>query len=164
MMQLGTGPAIEVDGVTVLADHADPNQYWYLASRASLGTRPDGSPALSMIKYKPAVADGGVRGGGFLAFESVVTLTEQTRSRIMGQLAALVPGGTPRLTAAPVESGTVRCVALNLEGSGGATATPAPPGAFTAVTKILGATKPAMVGDQRAAFSLVLDQEGATIM
>src|SRR5690606_24776552 len=39
-----------------------------------------------------------------------------------------------------------------------------PPGAFNAVTKIMGATIPSLSAAETAAFSLVLDQEGATIL
>ncbi|GAA4036376.1 hypothetical protein GCM10022247_72650 [Allokutzneria multivorans] len=159
MMQLGT--QFEVDGVQVFADHADPAQFWYLATQVRLGRGTDGGPAFSMIKYRPAVAEGGVRGGGFLMFQSEVVLPPATRSRIMARLAAKVPSGTPKLAPAQVDSGSVRCLALNLEGSGGTTA---PPGAFAPVTRVLGATKPSMLGAQTAAFSLALDQEGATIL
>ncbi|WP_158895893.1 hypothetical protein [Amycolatopsis anabasis] len=162
MMQLGN--TFEVDGVTVFSDHADPAQFWYLATRVALGRNQDGSPAFSMIKYKPAVADAGVTGGGFLMFQSVITLPPATRGKIMSRLSARVPGGRPTLSPAPVEGGTVRCLALNLEGGGGTTAPSPPPGAFNAVTKILGATRPSMVGEQTAAFSLVLDEAGATIL
>src|SRR4051812_23364061 len=114
MLQLGT--EIEVDGVTVFADHADPAQFWYLASRVAFDTRPDGSPAFSMIKYKPAVAASGVKGGGFAQIQTVLVLPEETRNRIRGRLAARVPDGVPRLAPVPITAGTVRCVALNLEG------------------------------------------------
>ncbi|MGH3915436.1 MAG: hypothetical protein ACRDTC_18815, partial [Pseudonocardiaceae bacterium] len=163
MQQLGP-PTFEVDGVTVLADHADRGQWWYLPTQVALGRRPDGTGDFSMIKYKPAAVAAGARGGGFLSFRSVLVLPEATRNRILGRIAALVPGGEVRLAPVPIENGTVRCLALNLEGGGGAVATPPPPGAFNAVTKILGATRPSLVGDESAAFSLVLDQEGATIV
>ncbi len=163
MLQLGTS-MFEVDGVQVFADHADRDQFWYLAERVALGERPDGSPAFSLLKYKPAAVEAGVKGGGFLMFQTVVELPEETRNRILGRISTLSPSGTPRLAAAPIETGTVRCLALNLEGGGGTVAVAPPPGAFNAVTKILGATKPSISGDQTAAFSLVLDQEGATIL
>ncbi|MEX5710280.1 hypothetical protein AB1484_18715 [Parafrankia sp. FMc6] len=163
MLQLASG-TFDVDGVTVFPDHADPLQFWYLATRVALGRRPDGSPAISLIEYRPAVAEAGVEGGGFLSLQTDVVLPDPTRSKILGRLAGLVPGGQPRLAPALVEQGTVRCLALNLEGSGGTAAQPAPPGAFNAVEKILGATKPSLVGEQSAVFSLVLDQAGATIL
>ena len=141
MLQLGS--SFEIDGVTVFHDHADLLQFWYLATEVALGKRrSDSRPSLTFTKYKPAAVAAGVKGGGFLTFESVVVLPPATRNRIMGRLAGLVRGGEPRLAPAPVDGGTVRCVALNLAGSGGTEAAPPPPGAFNAVTKILGATNP----------------------
>ncbi|MBO4272043.1 hypothetical protein, partial [Microbispora triticiradicis] len=163
MLQLGSD-TFEVDGVTVFRDHADPTQFWYLATQVALGRRPDGRPAFSFIKFRQEVADAGIEGGGFLMFEAVVQLPRRTRDTIMGRLAGLVPDGGARLAPAPVERGTVRVVALDLEGPGGTTAAEAPPGAFTAVTKILGATTPSLTGEETAAFSLVLDREGAIIL
>ncbi|WP_433917460.1 hypothetical protein OIE50_01190 [Streptomyces canus] len=163
MLQLGSG-TFDVDGVTVFRDHSDQNQFWYLATQVVLGKRPDGSPAFSLIKYHPAVADSGVKGGGFLMLQTAVALPEATRRKILGRLAETVQDGEPRLTAVPVEKGTVRCLALNLEGAGGTVAQPPPPGAFNAVEQILGATRPSLTGEETAAFSLVLNQEGATIM
>jgi hypothetical protein len=163
MLQLES-TTLEVDGVSVFPDHADRDQFYFLAKRVVLDKRPDGSPAISLLKWKPAAVQAGVKGGGFLTFQTVLSLPEATRAKIMGRLGALAPSGQARLAPAPIETGTVRCLALNLEGSGGTAATPPPPGAFNAVTKILGATKPSLSGDEVAAFSLVLDQEGATIL
>ncbi|MGA4844262.1 hypothetical protein [Streptomyces sp. G45] len=162
MLQLGSD-TFEEDGVQVLRDSADPAQFWYLPSRVSLGTRPDGSPAFTFIRYRPAVGDAGITGGGFLMFQSVVTLPAATRARILARAAGLIRGAEPKLAPAPVDTGTVRCVALNLSGPGGTTAEP-PPGAFVPVTTILGATKPSLVGDQTAMFSLALSEQGATVL
>ncbi|GAV39880.1 hypothetical protein [Streptomyces acidiscabies] len=162
MLQLGSD-TFDEDGVQVLRDSADPAQFWYLPSRVSLGTLPDGSPAFTFIRYRPAVGDAGVTGGGFLMFQSVVTLPAATRAKILARAAGLLHGAEPRLAPAPVDTGTVRCVALNLAGPGGTGAEP-PPGAFVPVTTILGATKPSLVGDETAVFSLALSEEGATIL
>ncbi|MFI6539324.1 hypothetical protein ACIBHY_43180 [Nonomuraea sp. NPDC050547] len=158
MLQLGS-QTFEVDGVTVFRDHADPDQFWYLATEVVLRTRSDGRAAFSFLQYRPDVKDAGIEGGGFLMLETAVSLPAATRSKIMGQAQALA--ANPRLVAAPVEAGSVRCLALNLEGPGGTTA---PPGAFTPVTRIMGAAKPSLVGEETAAFSLVLDEAGATIL
>ncbi|MFI6291903.1 hypothetical protein ACIBEJ_09985 [Nonomuraea sp. NPDC050790] len=158
MLQLGS-QTFEVDGVTVFRDHADPDQFWYLATEVVLRTRSDGRAAFSFLKYRPDVKDAGIEGGGFLMLETAVSLPPATRSKILGQAQALA--ANPRLAAAPVEAGSVRCLALNLEGPGGTTA---PPGAFAPVTRIMGTAKPSLVGEETAAFSLVLDEAGATIL
>jgi hypothetical protein len=163
MLALGS-TTFEVDGVTVFQDHADLEQFWFLASRVALDKRPDGSDAISLLKWKPGAVEAGVKGGGFCMLQTVVTLPDETRNKILGRIASISPRGEARLAPAPIETGTVRCLALNLEGSGGTAAAEPPPGAFNAVTKILGATRPSLSGNQTAAFSLVLDQEGATIL
>jgi hypothetical protein len=163
MQQLGSR-SFELDGVRVLEDSHDPQQWWYVATRVELGKAPDGSPAFSFIEYKDDARAAGVKGGGYLSFRSVVVLPEATRQRILGRITAMVPGGNVRLAPVPIETGAVRCVALNLEGGGGTVGTTPPPGAFNAVTRILGATRPSMVEPEEAVFSLVLDQEGTTIL
>ena len=50
-----------------------------LATRVALDKRPDGSDAFSLLKWKPAAVQAGVKGGGFLMFQTVVTLPEATR-------------------------------------------------------------------------------------
>jgi hypothetical protein len=153
------------DGVTVFSDHADKNLFWYLSGPVQLARRPESNrAAFSFIKYKPAVAGAGVKGGGFAMFETTLALTEGEKNRILGAVLT-EPGVTqPRLAPVIFETGSVQCMALNLQGSGGAVAVDPPPGAFNAVQQILGATTPAMDADNRAAFSLTLSQEGAIIL
>jgi len=157
--------ALTIDGISVFRDHADPNQFWYLPGPVTLARR-EGSnePALSFIKFKDTGGDGDTRGGGFAMLETTLALSDTRRSRILGGLAA-EPGVTsPVLASVPFETGTVQCIALNLQGSGGTDANPPPPGAFNAVEEILGATTPSLDAQNRAAFSLVLSKEGATIL
>ncbi len=166
MQQLGAR-TLTVDGVTVFSDHADPNQYWYLPAPVALAKRAlDGRPALSMIKFRPAAVAAGAKGGGFATFEVNLKLPADTERSIKTQLRRL-PGVTRAVTlsAIPFDEGTVRCIALDLEGSGG-TSAPAnlPPGTFRAVEAIRGAAQPSLAGDNTAAFSLSLTQEGAIIL
>ena len=166
MLQLGKR-TFQIEDVIVHGDHADPELFWYLAAPVVLARR--GNPAkaqLTMIKYKPAVADAGVKGGGFLMFETELTLTEDVERRIKARCRQL-GASDPVLVAVPYDSGTVQCVALNLQGPGGTTATP-PAGSdgtgYTFVQQILGSSAPSLQGKNAAVFSLQLDQEGATIL
>jgi hypothetical protein len=164
MLLLNSSKSITVDGVTVYPDHADPNQYWYLAAPVSLVRRKaDDRAQFTFIKYKPAAVQAGVKGGGFLMFEVCLKLDRATEQRILSRLRGLAPGKV-QLSPVPFDEGTVQCVALNLQGSGGTSAEPPPPGAFNAVEKILGASTSSLLGDNLAAFSLTLDQEGTTIL
>lgn len=162
MLEIGS-KTLTVDGITVYADHADPNQFWYLPGPVAMGRRrQDDKAALTFIKFKPAAVGDGSRGGGFLMFESTLELPRDLENRIRSRLSGIAPG-IPRLSAAPFDEGTVECIALDLQGAGG-TANQAPEGAFRAVEQILGASVPALDAANRAAFSLTLSQEGATIL
>lgn len=162
MLLLGSR-SITVEGITVFPDHADPDQFWYLPGPVQLGNRPDGHKAFTFIQYRPAAVAGGAKGGGFLTFQVDLRLDKALERRILSRLRA-VAKGTPRLTVVPFDEGTVQCVALNLQGEGGAVAQPAGPGSFNAVEQILGAGVPSLQGDNTAAFSLTLSQEGAVIL
>jgi hypothetical protein len=164
MVLLGA-KSITVDDVTVFPDHADPNQFWYLPSPVALAKRSDNQSAFTFIKYKPAVVQSGVKGGGFCMFDVALHLDPSVEQSIKGKLSELGSGtGTPTLSPVQFDSGTVKCVALNLEGSDGTKASPAPPGAFNAVEEIQGASIPSLAGDEDAIFSLTLSQEGAIIL
>lgn len=162
MLLLGSR-SITVEGVTVFPDHADPDQFWYLPGPVQLARRPDGDQAFTFIKYKPAAVAGGAKGGGFLMFQVDLRLEPDLERRITSRLRSIAKG-RPRLTVVPFDEGTVQAIALNLQGSGGVAAQPAPEGSFRAVEQILGATTPSLQGNNTAAFSLTLSQEGATIL
>src|SRR4029453_2295246 len=78
--------SFELDGVRVLEDSHDKQQWVYLATQVELGKTPDGSPAFSFIEYKPAAVAAGVKGGGYLTFRSQIVLPEATRQRILGRI------------------------------------------------------------------------------
>src|SRR5581483_503902 len=86
MLVLGSKTII-VDGITVFADHADPNQFWFLPGPVSLDRRDGGdSAALSLILYKPAAVAAGVKGGGFLTFETWLHLDPARERKILARL------------------------------------------------------------------------------
>ena len=159
MLQLGSGMQT-IEGVTVFPDHADENQFWYLPAHLEIARRPaDDWPQFSFIKYKRSASNGGVEGGGFLMFTVSLTLPQDVERRVRAAIPA-----TAKLTAVPVDSGTVECVALNLQGPGGTTAVVSDAGTFIAVQEILGARVPSLFGENNAVFSLTLSAEGATLL
>ncbi|WP_242050462.1 hypothetical protein [Oculatella sp. FACHB-28] len=163
MLQLGS-KTMTIEGVTVFADHADPQQYWFLPNPVDLARRgTDEEPQFTLITYRPAVANSGISGGGFLTLEVELKLKKELEQKILSKLAS-VTRGRPRLAAVPFDEGTVQVMALDLQGGGGTNAEPAPPGAFRAVEKILGTTKPALDDTNNAVFGLTLSQEGAIIL
>ena len=160
MLQLGASSVV-IDGVTIFHDHADPNLFWYLPAPVRLAKRDaTGEPEFTLISYRGAAVDADDRGGGFLMFEVDLQLDDDQIQSITGQLGALAKG-EPVLSAVPYDKGEVQCIALNIQGAAGTTATP---GAFVAVEEILGASMPALYGKNEAAFSLKLSTTGATIL
>lgn len=160
MLMLG-GRSITVEGITVFPDHADQDQFWYLPGPVQLARDQQDQASFTFIKYKPAAVSAGAKGGGFLTFAVELALPEDLERRLLSQLRRL--SRRPRLTVAPFDEGTVQVVALDLQGSGGTNAN-VQEGSFQAVEKILGAAVPSLAGDNTAAFSLSLSQEGATIL
>lgn len=155
---------VTIDGITVFADHADPNQFWYLPGPVALAkSGPDKKAEFSFIKYKPAAVSGGAKGGGFLSFKANLQLDPALEQKILSEVSPGIEGKV-RLSAVQFDEGSVECVALNLQGSGGKVAIPAGPGTFNAVENILGASVPSLFGENSAAFSLTLSQEGAIII
>lgn len=162
MLLLGS-KSITVDGVQVFSDHADPNQFWYLPAPVALARDPLTREAdFSFLKFRPAAAAGGAKGGGFLMFTVNLQPDSRLEDRILAKVAALATG-QPKLSAVSFDEGTVQCIAVNLQGGGGAVAANTP-GQFVAVESILGACVPALFGDNASAFSLTLSQEGATLL
>lgn len=162
MLEIGSR-TIAIDGITVFADHADPNQFWYLPGPVRLARRPEDNRAdFTFIKYA-GIRDARIEGGGFLTFKVNLHLERRTRQRILARLSTLAPDA-PKLAPVPFDEGTVEAVALNVQGPGGTTATLNPDGAFVAVEQILGSAVPSLHGDNDAAFSLTLSQEGAVIL
>ncbi len=162
MLEIGS-KTITVDGVTVFADHADPNQFWYLPGPVRLARRAkDNRAAFTLIKYGN-VSENTIEGKGFLMVEVNLKLDSSTERKIMSKISSLAKG-TPKLAAVPFDEGTVECIALDLQGGGGTTAEVSAEGTFQAVESILGGTIPSLHGDNSAAFSLSLTKEGVIIL
>ena len=151
-----------IEGITVYADHADPRQFWYLPGPVALARR-NGVAQFTLIRYRPAVASAGVKGGGFLVMEVEMRLAPGVEQKILAACARL-SDGPPRLSAVPFDEGTVQVVALSIQGGGGTNAAAPPPGAFVAVESVLGASKPSLGNTNNAVFSLTLSQEGSIIL
>lgn len=174
MISLGK-QALTIEGVQVYADHADPNQFWYLPGPVQLARRSsDDRPDLTMITYRKS-GEGEALGGGFLNFTADCHLGEDRRSAVLSRLQQEAPD-EPLLAAVPFESGTVKCVALGEQstpegegsgessGGGGGNGTGAvPEEGFQAVQSVLGASHPSLQGRNEAVFSLSLSKEGAQI-
>lgn len=152
-----------IEGVQVFADHADPNQFWFCNMQPRLVEATPGRKAFSLIRYRTEDRTS----GGFLSFECDLSVDRGVLERIKSSLRRFCPG-RPKLSPIPFTEGTVQCVVLDLQGSGGTDAAPntgtgdAPP--VRVVERILGSTKPSLLGDNNAVFGVTLSEDGAAIV
>jgi len=181
-----------IEGVTVFKDHEDPLRFYYLPMMPRLTQLPDSRtgqqvPQISIIKFRGTAGN-----GGFLNFDCNIGVDQSIVDDVGQQLKSkLRLSGKPILGPVPVIDGRVRLLLLGAStpevtqpaGSGAGTGTAAggttgatatsttvttsPLGTPTGpkfVTKIDQAAKPALFGDNQAAFSVALDQSGVTVL
>jgi len=167
-----------INGVSVFSDHADPLQFYFLPLMPKLTQLKDQEtgdliPQIQLIKYR-----GRAGNGGFLNFDVNLgadqTLIEDVRAEIkrLHQLR-----DQPHLAPVPLVDGTVKMMLFGKQ-TGDAPAndtttanpastatTPAPnPTAPQFVLKMDHHAKPALYGDNQAAFSVALDQSGVVVL
>lgn len=153
-----------IEGVSLFPDHADPLQYYYLPLAPKLSTIKDTGtqkliPQIQLIKYQGTAGN-----GGFLNFDVNLGIEEDILNKIRDKLRQLASlDKTPRLAPVPLIDGTVRLLLL-----GAQTQDVANPGdnniSQKFVLKIDQAAKPSLFGANQAAFSVMLDQYGVTVM
>ena len=172
-MLLLDSKTIEIDGITIFPDHADPLQFYYMPLAPHLTTVATGqgaaNPQFSLIRFRGAAGN-----GGFLNFDVNLGMApdrlEHLKLRVQQQsgLNDLV-----RLGPLSVIDGSVRLIMLDAEdpaprqpGAGPAPVTPpaTPRTGLHFVEKINHAAKPSLYGDNQAAFSVQLTQEGVEVM
>ena len=172
-------PFYMINGVSILPDHADPLQFYYQPLGPHFVTRSDGTidvPQLLLIKFRSAS-----RTGGFLDFDVHLGLTGEEETAISRELRRLANlSAEPKLVPVPVVDGSVKLMLLGAEsgvpatGAGTGTpgagtpgagiGTPGSGGTSDFVRSIHHAAKPSLYGDNRAAFSVELDERGITIL
>jgi hypothetical protein len=171
-------PFYFINGVTLYRDHADPLQYYFMPMSPRLRRIKDPAtdrqvPQIQLIKYRSAVAGA----GGFLNFDVHVGLEQDELDDLASELRHLARlPELPRLVPVPLLDGSVRMMLFGQESpapptsaGGGATSPPppAPPAAGAPpkfVLRIDHAAKPALYGDNQAAFSVQLDQYGTAVL
>jgi len=174
-----------IEGVSVFKDHEDPLQFYYLPMMPRLTQLPDSRtgqkvPQISIIKFRGAAGN-----GGFLNFDCNIGVDQSTLDDVAQQLKQKMHlRENPRLGPVPLVDGRVRLLLFGAStpevtqpaGAGAGTTvatatsttvTTSPTGSPTGpkfVTKIDQAAKPALFGDNQAAFSVALDQSGVTVL
>jgi hypothetical protein len=151
-------PFYVIDGVSIMPDHADPLQFYFMPLAPRFVTRRDGAidvPQILILKYRSET-----RVGGFADFDVHLGLSEEELDNVRQELQRLANlDELPRLSPAPVVDGSVKLMLFGRM-TGDA------PGADDAgfVRAIHHSAKPALYGDNRAAFSVELDDRGITIL
>jgi len=157
-------PFYVIDGVSLFPDHQDQLQYYYMPVAPQLTCLTDEAtnqriPQIQLIKYR-----GKAGNGGFLNFDVNIGIEPDKLTTIAGKLQskAGLPD-VPRLTPVLPVDGTVRLLLLGKQtGDPSTTADPNAPPKF--VLKIDQAAKPALYGNNQAAFSVALDAPGVTVL
>ena len=183
-----TPPILVIEGVTVFPDHEDSLQYYCLPMMPRLTTIKDpvtgeNVPQIQVLKYRGTAGN-----GGFLNFDCNIGLDQDKRDEIAEEIKHTMRlRETPHLGDVPFIDGSVRMLLFGAEsaepapaghtGTTGGSGTPpiisstavttSPTGNAAGpkfVTKIDHSAKPALYGNNQAAFSVALDQSGVTVL
>ncbi|KUN52663.1 hypothetical protein AQJ46_50745 [Streptomyces canus] len=149
-------PYYLIDGVSIMRDHADPLQYYYLPLGPQFVTRNEGGTEVPQFLLIKARSEAG--NVGFADFDVHLGLPAGQLDVIQGELQRLAGlDRPPRLAPVPVVDGAVNLMLFGATGD-------AAPGEASLVRAIHHGAKPALYGDNRAAFSVELDQRGITVL
>ena len=175
-------PFYSFEGVAVVPDYDDPNQYYYYPNRPHLAVD-NGRPAIRLLVYKAdldelkpdeeAVA-------GFLYFDTTLEWPEATLKKVAKKIQDDQRlDRPPRLSPLLFKTGTVRLMFLDktttppqpagsgqpaggVQPAGGTSGTPPAPERW--VTKLESSGIPSLYGENRAIFSAVLTKEATQLM
>ena len=147
-------PYYIINGVSVFGDHEDPLQFYYLPLGPKLVEIDDPAigrkvPQIQLVRYRGTAGT-----GGFLSFDVDLGIDEDTldevRSKVKREKGL---SQEPRLAPVPLVDGTIKLMLLGKQsGDSGA----------PFVVKIDHHAKPALYGNNQAAFSVALDAAGVT--
>ncbi|MBD2864934.1 hypothetical protein [Paenibacillus oceani] len=163
-----------INQVTVFRDHEDPLQWYYLPGPPRLTQIRDtvtGTlvPQLQVIEFRGTAGT-----GGFLNFDVNLGIDPEALDEIRDEIKRLENlRSSPRLAPVPLIDGTVKLMLFDQQ-TGDVPAVPAPTGpAATDPTEATGPkfvlklshhAKPALYGDNQAAFSCRLTEDGVKIL
>jgi uncharacterized protein YaaQ len=158
-------PFYVINGVSLFPDHADPLQYYYLPVAPKLTQIQDTAtgqslPQIQVIKYRGTAGT-----GGFLNFDVNIGVEQDALDEIRDELKRLARlPETPRLSPVPLVDGTVKMMLFGVQTAPSPSPAPIDPNALKFVLKIDQAAKPALYGNNQAAFSVSLDASGVTVL
>ncbi|MGE0320333.1 MAG: hypothetical protein AB7I44_19645 [Hyphomicrobiaceae bacterium] len=154
-------PVLYFRGLTIYRDFSNEEQYYFLPPSAPRIARSPENPnnyAMRLVLYRPdpnaPAPQGFENGGGFLNLDVDLAVSENTIEEATEEVRHRF-GGRANLVPVPFISGTVELVLLGVgredEGQ-------------PFVRKVAGSTIPSLYDTNRAAFSVVLDRDGAALM
>ena len=176
-------PTFNFDGLIVMRDDTEPLQYYYYPSNPQLALNPDGSPTFLFVRFKSdaPVPPGVEAGGGFLNFDVDLRVGDDVLDDAKRQIRSQMNlDDNPRLVPLQYRNGATRLIFLDAAAppaTPGTATSPAPPattvtstpsapaaGNITFVESASYAATPSLYGDNRAAFSVALTAQGATLV
>lgn len=168
MIDLGR-PPLHGEGITLFADHADPLRFYYVPDVPRLRRRSDGTPELSLLKYR---LDPGVHqalGGGLLSFTVDLSVPQERLDALRARVSRHFGlSGTPQLGPIVADSGQCELVLIDRSSASPAAGSAAVGGTEVAdeslIERLLGGTSPSLFGDNAAMFAAVLSAEGVALM
>ena len=155
-------PFYIIEGVSILRDHIDPLQFYYLPMAPRLTRITDQTtgqhiPSIEVIKFR-----GDAGNGGFLNFDVNIGVDQDKLDIIRDEIRSKERlRDTPRLSPVPVIDGSVRMMLFGMQTGDKPEIDPAK---IKFVTKIDQGSKPSLYGDNQAAFSVSMDQYGVTVL
>lgn len=166
-------PVRTVSGVTVFADHADPQRYHYVPVRPRLVTNAAGHPDIKLVKYHLDAPASGATPAGMFFLSVDLDVPEDVMNEVRTKIAAAV--GRSELTLTPVwpDSGTCQLILLDsgpaANGSPAPAAAPPPPppaqtGPATLVAEIIGGAEPDLASAAATVFVCTLETAGVEIV
>jgi hypothetical protein len=151
-------PYYMIDGVLVMKDHLVKRQHYYMPLAPQFVTQKEGAidvPRYLEIKFRSAG-----RSGGIVDFDTHLGMSEEKLETVKRELQRMAElDEEPLLSPVPVVDGSVDLVLFGKSSAGG-------PGESDAgfVRTMRRPAKPALYLDNRAAFSVELDERGITIL
>jgi len=157
-----------INGVMIYRDHKDASLFHWVVERPRLA-RNEGVPEFVYLKYKRDITDNPdfdpaakeSLGGGFLAFTVDLGLEEDELEALKGKLSQFAEGEV-KLSPISFRKGSVR-LSITKDAADAKDAKPEEPRGLNFFEEVYGATKPSLVGFNRATFGVVLSQEAATL-
>ncbi|MBU2667907.1 hypothetical protein KOI35_30790 [Actinoplanes bogorensis] len=160
-------PLYVINGVSLMRDSEDEEQYYYapIEPRLALRRNPLTGAEVPVLKLFKFTSPDGDR-AGILVFDTTLGLRPDEQADIVAELESLAGlRRPPRLSPLPLTGGTVRLIMLGRE-PGVPSAQPVTP-ATTAddfVAAVSHSVSPALYGDNRAIFSVALKPDGVAIV